>query len=56
MATESFFDDVVIEDEEKAIEILNALKQPMKKFDHSSLPEEANEIWFKNKRKEKEKP
>ena len=46
MATESFFHDVIIEDEEKIKEIIEALKQPIKVPEHSSLPENANEMWF----------
>ena len=53
MAIESFFTHVVIEDEEKIEEILEVLKQPMKRdikpTISDKLPENAVKIWFKNK-------
>lgn len=53
MATESFFTYAIIEDEEKIEEILEALKQPMKRDIKPTipdkLPENAAKIWFKNK-------
>ena len=51
MARDSFKEDVIINDPEKAKEIVYILKQPHDKFIQFSqpdpLPKNANEIWFK---------